>query len=69
MVPNPDGPGLKKVIKKVGDQGNLDFTRLFVWQILITSCFGCKIQNYFIGTKDLNFSDVYKLDSSGIAFK
>jgi hypothetical protein len=29
MVPNPDGRGLKKVMKKVGDQGNLDFTRVY----------------------------------------
>jgi hypothetical protein len=27
-VPDPDGAGMKKVIKKTGDQGNLEFTQV-----------------------------------------
>ena len=28
LVPNPDGPGVKKKITKIGDQGNLEFTQV-----------------------------------------
>jgi nitric oxide synthase oxygenase domain/subunit len=27
-VPYPDGPGKKKIVKKIGDQGNLEFTQV-----------------------------------------
>jgi hypothetical protein len=27
-VPDPDGAGMKKVTKKTGDQGNLEFTQV-----------------------------------------
>ena len=28
VVPNPDGPGMKIKITKIGDQGNLEFTQV-----------------------------------------
>jgi len=29
LVPNPDGDGLKRVTRKIGDQGNLEFTQVY----------------------------------------